>query len=215
MRKLFAIVILLCMLYFVGGWIAVKFSVVTRDDYFAYAGIVGGLASVAGLLALTRPAISQSDFESVELDTLRSVADTVEQLQILQSQHTRTIQEIDNLEIRKKEMELLVKKASLALFLKEQYSYHERQVRDEVAKNPHLQKSLENATASFEKISALDEEISIDPNVQQLRQIIDTAGRKKLSLDDALSDLLPFARGVFLLMRAVSRTIIDVTRIVR
>jgi len=203
------------MVYFIGGWIAVKFGIVTRDDYFAYAGIVGGLASVAGLLALTRPAISQSDFKAVELDTLRSVTETAEQLKALQSERTRTAQELDNLEVKKKEMELLVKKASLALFLKEQYVYHERQVLEEVAKNEHLKKSLQSAVESSAKIAALDEEISVDPNVQQLRQIIDAASRREPTLDEALSDLTPITRAMFLIVRALSRSIIDVVKIIR
>lgn len=109
-RKIYTIVILACVAYFVGGWIAAKLGLVTRDDYFAYAGVVGGLASVAGLLALTRPAITQSDFQSVELETLKSVTETAEQLKNLQSTHARTLQEIDGLAVKKKEMELLVKK---------------------------------------------------------------------------------------------------------
>lgn len=215
MRRLFAVIILFCMAYFIGGWIAVKIGFVTRDDYFAYAGIVGGLASVAGLLALTRPAISQSDFKAVELDTLRSMTETAEQLQVLQSERSRTAQEIDNLEVKKKEMELLVKKASLALFLKEQYSYHERQVLEEVGKNEHLQRSLNSAVEVSAKISALDEEINVDPNVQQLRQIIDAASRRAPTLEEALSDLTPFTRVLFFTTRALSRSMIDLFRIIR
>ena len=64
------------MAYFIGGWIAVKFALVSRDDYFAYAGIVGGFASVAGLLALTRPALTHTDIKAIELETLKSVAET-------------------------------------------------------------------------------------------------------------------------------------------
>lgn len=203
------------MAYFIGGWIAVKFEFVTKDDYFAYAGIVGGLASVAGLLALTRPAISQSDFKAVELDTLRSVTETAAQLKVLQSERTRTAQELDSLEVKKKEMELLVKKASLALFLKEQYSYHERQVLEEVAKNAHLKQSLDSAVESSAKIAALDEEINADPNVRQLRQIIDAATRRAPTLDEALGDLTPVTRAMFLVVRAISRSMIDVVKIVR
>lgn len=192
-----------------------KFEFVTKDDYFAYAGIVGGLASVAGLLALTRPAISQSDFKAVELDTLRSVTETAAQLKVLQSERTRTAQELDSLEVKKKEMELLVKKASLALFLKEQYSYHERQVLEEVAKNAHLKQSLDSAVESSAKIAALDEEINADPNVRQLRQIIDAATRRAPTLDEALGDLTPVTRAMFLVVRAISRSMIDVVKIVR
>ena len=158
MRKLYALVILVCVVYFIGGWIAVKVEWVTRDDYFAYAGIVGGLASVAGLLALTRPPLTQSDFKEVELETLKSMTATAEQLRDLQSARAKTVQELDTLEVKKKEMELLVRKASLALFLKEQYAHHEREVLNEIAKNDHLARALKSAGESAAKVAALDED---------------------------------------------------------
>lgn len=214
MRKLYALIILVCIVYFGGGWIAVKLDWVTRDDYFAYAGIVGGLASVAGLLALTRPPITQSDFKDVEIETLKSVTATAEQLRLLQSVHAKTVQELDGLEVKKKQMELLVKKASLALFLKEQYSYHERQVLEEVAKNDHLRTALERATESAAKITALNEEIEVDPNVRQLRGIIDAAARREPTFEEALNDLSPLTRALFILVRALNRSIVDVARII-
>jgi hypothetical protein len=213
LRKLYTLLILLCVAYFLGGWLAVKLEWVTRDDYFAYAGIVGGLASVAGLLALTRPPITQSDFKAVELDTLRSMTETAEQLKHLQTARTRTEQEIDSLEVKKKEMELLVKKASLALFLKEQYTYHERQVLEEISKNHHLNGSLDLATESAKKLAALDEEIEADPNVRQLRQIITAASRREPTFDEALNDLSPLTRAVFVFARTLNRSVADLVRI--
>lgn len=214
MRKLYALAILVCIAYFVGGWISTKLGWVPREDYFAYAGIVGGLASVAGLLALTRPPITQSDFKDIEIETLKSVSATAEQLKELQSTRAKTMQELDTLEVKKKQMELLVKKASLALFLKEQYSYHERQVLEEVAKNDHLRTALERATESKEKIAALNEEIEIDPNVRQLRSIIDAATRREPTFEDALNDLSPIMRALFILVRTFNRGLIDITRII-
>lgn len=191
------------MVYFIGGWFAVRFDIVSRDDYFAYAGIVGGLATVAGLLALTRPAITQSDIKSIELETLKSVADTAEQLQQLQSTRAQTVQEIDGLAVKKKEMELLVKMASLALFLKEQYSYHQRKILEEVAKNEALTRALQDAGATADKIAALDEEIDLDPNVQQLREIIAIASRRQPTFEEVLNVMPSFAKGVFLVTRAL------------
>lgn len=213
MRKAYAAIILACIVYFIGGWIATRFGVVTRDDYFAYAGIVGGLASVAGLLALTRPAITQSDLKSVEIETLKSMVATAEQLDKLQSARAQTVQEIDELAIKKKAMELLVKKASLALFLKEQYSHHERQVLEELAKNDNLRNALSNASESAEKIRALDEEISIDPNVSQLREIIRTASRREPTFEEMLESLPTLPRMMFIVINSINRSIAEAVRI--
>lgn len=207
LRKAYALIILACVVYFVGGWIASKFGLVTREDYFAYAGIVGGLASVAGLLALTRPAITQSDFKSAEIAALKSMAVTAEQLEKLQSTRAKTEQEIDGLAIKKKEMELLVKKASLALFLKEQYAHHERQVTEELARNDRLRIALDSASESAEKIRALDEEIAVDPNVSQLREIIKAASRREPTLDEMLQDLGPLPKAIFMATRSLNEAL--------
>lgn len=185
----------------------------TKDDYFAYAGIVGGLASVAGLLALTRPAITQSDFKSAEIEAMKSMAATAEQLDKLQSTRAQTVQEIDELAIKKTAMELLVKKASLALFLKEQYSHHERLVLDELENNGKLQIALSNASETAEKIRALDEEISIDPNVNQLREIIRTASRREPTFEEILETLPTLPRILFIGFNSINRNVSEAIRI--
>ncbi len=69
MRRIFAIIIVLCIIYFLGGWVRVYADWITKDAYFTYAEVVGGLASVAGLFALTRPALTKTDVEAIEIDT--------------------------------------------------------------------------------------------------------------------------------------------------
>lgn len=207
MRRIFAIIIVLCILYFLGGWVGVYADWITKDSYFAYAGVVGGLASVAGLFALTRPAITRTDVEAIEIETLKSMAETTEQLKTLESKRAKTREELDDLAVKKKEMELLVKKASLAIFLKEQYAHHERQVLDEIAKNSRLRENLERAMESAQKLDALNEEIESNPNVKQLKEIISSASRRQPTLDEAIEDLPPFTRSMFLLMRELAQAI--------
>lgn len=191
MRRVFAIVILLCIIYFLGGWIAVHFRLLPKDDYFAYAGIVGSLASVAGLFALTRPALSKSDVQAVELEALKSMTETASQLQNLEVARSKTEEEIGGLELKKREMELLVKKASLALFLKEQYAHHERQILDEIDRNSSLQESLSKARETSEKLAALNEEIELSPNVALLKEIIASASRMPITINDIFMEM-PF-----------------------
>lgn len=207
MRRLFAIVILLCIVYFLGGWLAVYLQWLPREEYFAYAGIVGGLASVAGLFALTRPALSKSDVQAIELDALKSMTETAEQLQALEAARSKTKEEIGGLEIQKREMELLVKKASLALFLKEQLAHHERQLLEEVERNASLQEHLQKSQEAAEKLRALNEEVESHPNVAQLKEIIASASRQPVTID-ALVRELPFPlKSLFEVTLLVSRAL--------
>ncbi|MNV58726.1 hypothetical protein D3C71_1511130 [compost metagenome] len=89
-----------------------------------------------------------------------------------------------------------MKKASLALFLKEQLAYHERHVLEEVEKNAVLRDHLGKANEASQKLLALNEEIEMSPNVTQLREIIAAAERKPLTAEDLLREL-PFPFDTF------------------
>lgn len=204
MRTFFKIIITLSFLYFLAGLIGMKFNFFTKEDYFAYAGIVGTLATISSLFALTRPVITKSDFQAIELETLKSVTETAEQLKLLQNARHKTAEEIDELALKKKEMELLVKKASLVLFLKEQYTHYEQQVFKEISNNSDLKSSLEKLAEVSKKLSALNEEIESDPNVNQLKEIIATASRKHLTLDEAADAMPPSVRVLFSILRLLS-----------
>jgi predicted nucleic acid-binding Zn-ribbon protein len=207
MRRVYTITIFLCILYFLGGWVSVYAEWITKDSYFAYAGVVGGLASVAGLFALTRPAITRTDFEAIEIETLRSLTETTNQLKTLESKRTKTREELDDLAIKKAEMELLVRKASLALFLKEQFAHHERHVLDEIAKNSTLRQHLDGAIESAKKLDALNEEIESNPNVNQLKEIIASASRRQPTLEEAIEDFPPIIRNVFFMISNLTQRI--------
>jgi predicted nucleic acid-binding Zn-ribbon protein len=205
MRKAFAIIILLCVAYFIGGWMAVKFGVFESSSYFSYAGIVGGLASVVGLLSFTRSPISKTDLEEIEIESLRSLVETSDQLKKLESERARTKAEIGNLELQKKEMELLVKKASIALFLKEQYSHHEKIINDAIKTNAILQDSLIEIQDISKKIKILNEEIESDPNVAQLKEIMQAASRRQPTLEEAIEDMPALAQLAFYVTRELGK----------
>ena len=152
MRKVFAIVIVLSIFYFLVGWIAVLLGWITNEFYYQYAGIVGSLASVAGLISLTRPSLTNADLQNLEVDSLRTITQKAEELQSLESDRATTQEQIQALDVQKKEMTLLVRKASLALFLRDQYTRHERRIRDEVNASPQLQESLAEVRVISEKL---------------------------------------------------------------
>ncbi|MCL1048911.1 hypothetical protein L2755_04610 [Shewanella abyssi] len=215
MRRLSAILILLCITYFIGGWIAVHFGLFDKDVYFSYAGIVGGLASVVGLFAFTKPALTKTDLQEIEMDSLRSIAKTTDELRGLEETRAKTKEELGDLAVQKKAMELLVKKASLALFLKEQYSHLEKKVIEEVSSNTELNESLEKLKEVSQKLNALNEEIDRDPNVSQLKDILSTASRREPTLDDAIEQMPSIAKLTFIVIREMGLVITNLTRAIK
>lgn len=207
MRRIFAIIILLCITYFIGGYVSAHFKLISQEQYLAYAGIVGGLASVAGLFSFLKPALTKDDLQSLELDSLKSLMQTTEQLKDLERKRVKTKSEIGDLEVRKKEMELLVKKASMSLFLKEQYKQHEQKILSRIKSDDVLKDSLSQVSELKNKLDALEEEIDKDPNVETLREVIKSANKKEDSLVEAIEAMPPITRMLFIILREFSRAL--------
>lgn len=207
MRRIFAIIILLCIVYFIGGYVAVYFGLITQDQYLAYAGIVGGLASVAGLFSFIKPAITKYDLHALELETLKSLVEKTGQVRSLEERRLQTKSEINDLETKKKEMELLVKKASMSLFLKEQYSQYEQKILTRLKSDDGLSESLSQITEIKRKLEVLEEEIETDPNVKTLREVIESANRRQNILEEVIETMPPFTRALYIVLRGFSRAV--------
>ena len=108
--------------------------------------------------------------------------------------------------------ELLVQKASLTLFLKEQYGRYEKRILDAVSINSDLENSLLEIQEISQKLSALNEEIKTDPNVTQLKEIIAAASQRRSTLDEAIYSLPLTARAFVILTRELARAINDVVK---
>lgn len=186
MKKLFSILMACCLIYFIGGWLIVKLGHLDVLLYLNYAGIVGGIASVVGLYTLIRPALTRTDIQNLELDALTSLGETSKKLEELENKRSKAVGEIDELEIKKEQMKFLVKKASLQLFLQEQYKIYERRVLDALEINEELSTNMKELASVKSKLIAAEKEIEEDPNVELLNEIISLAKQRPLSIDERI-----------------------------
>ena len=207
MRRLFAVMIAFCLAYFFCGWLAVQLDWLHRDDYLLYAGMVGALASVIGLVSFIRPPMSRIDLRSLELDSLQSMIKLIEDMERLEREKTKAEGEIEDLDVRRKEMEILVRKASLSLFLKEQLSYHERQIIEIMQSDLNLSRHLDEVKDIKKKLTTINEEIDSDPNVSLLQDIIITASKHEPTQDEVIASLPGSVQIVYLVVRFLSRAL--------
>jgi hypothetical protein len=183
MKKVIVFLILLCILYFIGGYIAVKLTWIDINTYNQFAIIAGGLASILGLLSFVLPRFSTNDIKSVELDALKKLTKTAEEIQNREVLLNQKESDIKRLELQKKEMEFLVRKASLSLFLKEQYESKSKRITELVDNTPELKQLLEDSHDLKTKIGELEIEINESDNSELLREIIkESKSRSDLSL---------------------------------
>lgn len=102
MKKIFAIVILLCVIYFIVGWFLVYLEIFNENSYIQYASIVGALASITGLFSFTKPTLTTTELQEIEYNALESVTKTVKQLKTLKKEKIKTKEELGGLELQKK-----------------------------------------------------------------------------------------------------------------
>jgi len=174
-KKLLVVVVALCALYFIGGFFAVKFEWLSEENYNSYATIFGGLASVFGLLSFTLPRLTTTDLREVEYESLQKVTKTVGELQQRANELSAKEQELARLNLQKAEMELLVRKASITLFLQDQLERSQDRIVSIVSSNSELQQLLSDVNPIKEKLTALQEQITKNEHVDLLLEIMESA----------------------------------------
>ncbi|WDQ19136.1 hypothetical protein [Rhodopirellula sp. P2] len=165
------------------------------------------------MISLSRPALQQSDLDAIEIDSLKKIAAASEDIEALEARRTTQQEQIATLEQQKGEMEILVQRASLSLFLQEQHRHHSDRIAKAIKKSPSITQSLDELARIKEKIDALETEIETDPNVELLRSVINSA--KSPTRDDDWVDDVPHPfRAYVRLLRRVAETLAESMKLV-
>lgn len=204
MRRFCTVLVFLSMAYFIIGGFFCYLNKFELPVYLNGMAIVGFVMTIVCIYSLSKPVITQSDLEQLEASSLESITKTVVELKSLQTNKNSTQEEIIDLERKRKEMELLIKKASMALFFREQLNYHERRILSEINGSESLSHSLSEIKEIKIKLSALDEEIACDPEVEFLHSILLEASKRTPTLDE-LTEGMPL---IFKVMMRTTQSII-------
>ncbi len=221
LRRLLALLIFLSILYFPLGWFAVTRGWLTKDLYFAVAAVVGALASITSLFAFVRPTITTQDFQVIELETVERATKTDKRIADLEGRKNEAENELEELTRTKQEMAALVKKASMALFLKEDRERIKETIAAAIAKDSQLQESLEKYRELSDRIRRLDEEVEEHPDATLLQEIISKAKAKKkkpaAEIEEAICALPifgPYFAVILRITRIAVESWVDLLRIV-
>jgi hypothetical protein len=175
MKKITGFFIVLVVLFFLVGYVLVVLNILEQKTYNQIATILGGLASTVGLLAFVLPSLRTSDIKNIELDTLKSLAKTAEEIQKKEAELKTRESDISRLELQKEELEFLVKKASLNLFFKEQLERYYETLDKQISNNKEINRTLSEIRDLEFKVSELDIEIDKNPNTEYIIEIIKKA----------------------------------------
>ena len=180
-KKILISIVLLAIGYFILGAITVWLSWFEKDTYLTLSAIIGSIASVSGLLAFTTNKIERDDIERVGVEYFKKVVESADELklkeeELLTKEKALTVKEkeIKELDIKKQEMEYLVRKASMSLFLKDQLERTELRIVELVQENKEFTKLLQQRLTIVDQLKEVDGEIESSPKVELINEIIMT-----------------------------------------
>jgi DNA repair ATPase RecN len=176
MRRITIIGVLLCVAYFLLGLVAVQVELLDQNTYNQYASVVGGLASILGLLAFAQPRLTTSDLQQVEADALKQVSQAVGELEQRKGELAETGKEIDALELRKAEMRIIAKKVSLGQYLNDKRERLQEELISLVSNAP-FEPLIKEIAQVDQKLSEIEEELEgRDEDVQVILDAIEEVG---------------------------------------
>lgn len=179
MRKFTITIIILAVIFFIFGYVLVLLGYLKQENYNQIATIVGGLASIIGLLGFVLPSLKTSDIKNIELETLKSLAKTAEEIQKKEAELTTKQSDLTKLELQKQELEFLVRKASLNLFFKEQMERYYETLDKQISDNKEISRTIKEIKELEYKIVELEIEIEKSPNTENILKIIEEARKHR------------------------------------
>jgi hypothetical protein len=191
MKKLIIVAIVVLCVFFIVGGIAAYFGKLDKEIYIVVTGIVGGLASVIGLIGLlSKPSITASDMRQVEVELVQGLADTMKTVSDYESRISTNKQEIDRLEKERAGIELLVRQASLKVFLEEKLKNIAGEIDKKVGADARLLELLTDYVDASSQVVKIDGQIQQSERAELIQQILSTVPRASGNRSDISGDFI-------------------------
>ena len=186
-KAIAAIAILIFLAYSLIGIVLVFLHKFEFADFITWFGILGGIISVVGLLSFFQRSTTREDLKELQLDTLREIADSSRKLESVEQARLAAENDITTLEVKKQQMEVMIKKAGLSIFLREQHQLYSGKILEELNSSTELSSNLIKLADINRQLDALDEEISNDENVDLILDIIHASKLRNEEADAGIS----------------------------
>lgn len=203
-KKLFTIFfVLFAMFIFIVGGILAWFNAISTETYAVAAGIVGSLASTLGLLAFLSPRITGDDVKSIEAALIQNLADAAKSVEEYELKVSENKGKIEELTRERLQVELLVRQASIKIFLEEKAKRLAEEI-DEIIKNNN---NLANTLAEYERTTIKSKKLSIEieasPKAELIKSIVREAESQRpryfITFGGRKVDVTPFTVAVDML----------------
>lgn len=182
MRKFSIICFILAFLIYVAGAImAWQEFLINWDAYWKIVGIVGGSASIFGMLGIALNPLKDADIRNFRTQTLIDLAQTAKEIEDKQDALKETNEQLTSLQIKKEELEVLVKNASLALFYKEELERLYQRLLKLLDKNREINETIVSIRQLEADASSLNAKIEQNEDIQDILNTIQKAKTRPIS----------------------------------
>lgn len=213
---IFIIAVLLT--YFIIGFLAANNLWISWFDlniYYSIGTVVGGIASVCGLIGLASEKSTAKDLEDIEADYLRKIADLREELEIKERQIMTQTKDIQFLEGKKEILNLSILRASKILFLQTKLREKEKYVNELLIKENKILRIIAEIAKHKLELNKLGEEVKLDKNVEIIKELLKSEKSTGKARDTGIFEKLP-SNPISAIILILSRTVkiyVDLVRI--
>lgn len=186
MKKAISIIVVFAaILFFVGGGIAVWQGLLNVTTYALVGGIVGSIASTIGLLAFASPRLTENDVLSVESQLVQRLADATTSLKDYEEKISENKEELQKLQRDRLEVEILVRQASVKVFLEEKLKRLAEEIEERVLTDVTLTEWLIEYEKSKERVAEIDGQIATSERADLIGEVIGDLqpSKRKLFVD--------------------------------
>ena len=174
MKKLVTVSFIILGIVYLGGAACALFHLFDWSVYWIIIAVVGGLASILGL----GYASLRSELKEYNAETLKQLVETAKEIENKQNQLKDTTEQIASLEYKKEELEVLVKKASLSLYYREECERQYQKLLDLLQKDNELNDVIVSIQQMESALQSLDGEINENKEIKDILSTIQKARSK-------------------------------------
>lgn len=157
--------------FFIGGLLTWA-GIIPVMAYATAGGIIGSIASTIGLLAFASPRLTDKDVLSVEGQLVQRLADATTSVQAYENRISENIEEIQRLERDRLEIEILVRQASVKVFLEEKMKRLSDEIENHVLSDVTLVKWLTAYEQTKLGIAEIDGQITSSERAELIMEVI-------------------------------------------
>lgn len=180
MKKTIGISIIVFILtYFLVGYVFVLKGWLSNDFYTFSIAIISGVASVVTIFSMFASTSLKNELNGVQpalLDDITKNLQTINDQQSLLENTKNKLSEQEKqlllLQIKKGELEFIIKKTSLAIFLNDQLDRNAIRIKEIIESNRELIECIENRKSIENKLTQLNEEIQRDENYEFFYELL-------------------------------------------